>query len=109
MFHMKEQGRKATNKMDISNSPAKEFEIMVITVLTKLGRIKKHGENFNNELENIKKNQTKLKTTVTKMNTHTHKQTKKINIRLGNTEKQISDYEDRVLEITQPEQQKDAD
>lgn len=54
MFPMKEEG-KATNKMVISNLPDKKFEVMVITVLTKLEWIKKHGENINNELQNIKK------------------------------------------------------
>ena len=33
--------------MEISNLPDKEFEIMVIKMLTKLRRMDDHGENFN--------------------------------------------------------------
>ena len=48
--------------MEISNLPDKEFKIMFIKMLTKFGRRIK-----DKELENIRKNQSELKTTITKM------------------------------------------
>ena len=45
---------KTTN--ETNNLPDKEFEALVIRLLTKLGkRLDEHSENFNKELENIKK------------------------------------------------------
>ena len=61
MFQVKEQDKTAEknlNEMEISNLPDKEFKEMVIKMLTKLGRrMEEHSENFNKELENIRKNQ----------------------------------------------------
>ena len=56
-------------------------------MVTELGkRIDQHDENFNQELENTKKNKTKFKNTKTEM-----KDTLKgINSRLGDTEEHIS-------------------
>ena len=51
--------------MKIINLPDKEFKEMVIKMLVKLRRRReKHSENFNKELEleNIRKNQSQLKT-----------------------------------------------
>ena len=43
--------------MERSSLPDKEFKAMVIKMLTKLDkRTEEHSENFNKELENIKKN-----------------------------------------------------
>ena len=59
---------KITKKTQINNLPDKEFKALVIRMLTELGkRIDKHSENFNQELENIKKNQSELKNTITEM------------------------------------------
>ena len=42
--------------MEISNLPDKELKVMVIKMLTELGRrMEEHSENFNKELENIRK------------------------------------------------------
>lgn len=41
-----------TNKL-----PDKEFKAFIIVMLTELGKRLEHSENFNKELENIKKNQ----------------------------------------------------
>lgn len=42
--------------------PDKESKAIVISTLTAVGKtIDKHGENFNTELEHIKKNQLELK------------------------------------------------
>ena len=61
MFQIKEQDKyseKELNKTEISSLPDKEFKVMVIRMLTELGRrMDEYSENFNKELENIKKNQ----------------------------------------------------
>ena len=62
-----------------------------------------YSENYNQDWENIRKNQSELKNTITEM-----KNTLEwINSRLDDTEEWISNQEDRVIEITQPEQQKE--
>lgn len=50
---MKEQEKKTLNKTVISSLPDKEFKVMIIKMLTKLGKIKdEYSENFNKEIEN---------------------------------------------------------
>ena len=71
-------------------------------MLTELGKRLEHSENFNKELENIKKNQWKLENTITEMKNTLER----INRRLNGKEKCISDLEDRITEITQSEQRK---
>lgn len=49
----------------MNNLPDKEFKALVIRMLTELGkRTDEYSENFNTELENIKKNQLELKNTI---------------------------------------------
>ena len=59
MFQKKEQEKsseKELNKTD--NLPDKEYKLTVIRMFTELERrIDEHSENYNKELENIKKNQ----------------------------------------------------
>ena len=56
---MKEQEKtpgKINNEIEINTLQDKEFKVLVIRMLTKLGkRIDEHSENFNKELENIQK------------------------------------------------------
>ena len=50
MFQMKEQDKtseKDLSAIEISNVPDKELKVMVIKMLTKIGRIGDHSENFN--------------------------------------------------------------
>ena len=59
---MKEWGKKTwkkiPNETETNNLPDKQFKELVIKMLTELGkRIDEHSENFNKEIENIKKNQ----------------------------------------------------
>ena len=74
-------------------------------MLTELGRrMDEHSENFNKELENIKRNQTELKNRVTEI----YNTLEGINnSRLDDTEKWISDLEDRVVETAEAEQKKE--
>ena len=57
--------------MDVSNIPDKEFKVIVIKMITELGRrMDRHSENFNKEMENIRKYQieiTELKRTITEL------------------------------------------
>ena len=46
--------------MGISKLPDKEFQIMPIKMVTKLGRMYEHNENLNKEIENIRKYQTEV-------------------------------------------------
>ena len=63
----------------------------------------KHSGNFNQELENIKKNQIEVKNTITEIKNTLEG----INSRSDDTEERISKLEDRVVEITQAEQKKE--
>ena len=106
MFQMKEQEKispeKYPSKTEINNLHDKE--IKAIRMLTELGkRIDEHSENFNKELEYIKKEPVRSK----EDNYWNEKYTRGINRRLGDTELHISDLEDRIMEITQSEQQKE--
>ena len=57
---MKERDKtseKTLSDIEINNPLDKEFRVMVIKMLTKLGRrMDEHSENFNQELENIREN-----------------------------------------------------
>ena len=74
MFQKKEQDKtseKELNKTKISNLPDKEFKVMVIKILTELRKgMEEHSENFHQELENIKKNQSQLKNITTEIKIH---------------------------------------
>ena len=86
--------------MEISNLPDKVSKVVIIRVLTKLGRIMDwHSDKFNKGLENIRKNQSEPKNTITEMKNTLEG----INSRLDDTEVGISELEDMVVEITQCE------
>ena len=77
---------------------------MTIKMLIKLGRImKEHSKKFNNELQNIQKNETELKNTITEIFKNAQEV---INSRFKDIEECISNLEDRLLEISQGEQKK---
>ena len=71
-FQMREQDKtleENLNERELSNLPEKEFKVIVIKMLTELGRrIDEHSENFNKAMENIRKYQidvTQLKSIIT--------------------------------------------
>ena len=75
MFQMKEQEKKnpeeELSEVEICNLPDKKFKIMIVKMFKGLGRrldeqIEKLNV-LNKELENIKKNQTEMKNTITEM------------------------------------------
>ena len=69
MSQMREQDKiiaKDLNKMEISNMPDREFQVMVIKILTGLEKtVEDLSETLNKEIENIKKNQSEIKNSVT--------------------------------------------
>ena len=73
MFQMKEQDKTSEgelSEMETSNLPSKEFKVMIIKMLKELGRrMDKQSENLDvlTELENIKKNETAVKNTITEI------------------------------------------
>lgn len=87
--------------MEIRNLLYKELKAMVIKMLTKL--MEEHSEIFNKALQNIRKNQSELKNAITEV----EDALVGINNRLGNTEECINNLEDRMVEITQAEQNKE--
>ena len=71
-------------------------------MLTELRNIfKRNADHCNKELETIKMNQSKIDNSVTEIKTNLET----MNSRLNDTEEQISDLEDRIMEIIQSEQQ----
>ena len=69
---------------------------------TELGkRIDEYSENFNKELENVKKNQSQLKNAITEIKITL----KRIKSRLDDREECTSNVEDRKMKITQSEHQ----
>lgn len=83
--------------------PDKEFKALVRKVLTKLGKkVDTFNENVNRELENRKKKiQSEMNTRAEVKITH-----KSMKSTLTDTEKHVSHLEDRIMDITQSEQQK---
>ena len=104
---LKEQEKnpeKINNETEINNLPNKQFKTLVIKMLTELRkRIDVNSEHFNKELENMIKIQSEMNTSVAEIKNTLEE----MNGRLSDTEKHRSDLEDRIMEITQSEQQKE--
>ena len=111
MYQMKEQHKtpeKQLNEVDMGNLPEKEFRIMIVKILqdhrkTMEAKIKKIQEMFNKELEELKNKQTEMNNTITEMKTTLEG----ISSRITEAEKWISDLEDRMVEFTSAEQNKE--
>ena len=72
MFKMKEQDKtleEELSEVETGNLPEKEFRVVIIKMIKELGRKmdaqSEKLEVFNKELENLKKNQTKVMNTIT--------------------------------------------
>ena len=111
MLQMKEQGKNPQdqiNEEEIGNLPQKQFRIMRVKMIQDLrnrmeARIKKIQEMFNKDLEELKNKQTVMNSTITEMeNTQ-----EGINRRITEAEKCINELEDRMVEITAAEQNKE--
>ena len=101
MSQMERQDRipeKQLNEVKIGNSLEKEFRIMIVKMIPNLkkrmeAKTEKIQEMFTKDLEELKNKQTEMNNTV-----------KRINSRIAEAEEQISDLEDRMVEISAVEQ-----
>ena len=108
---MKEQDKtpeKQLNEEEIGNLPEKVFRIMIVKMIQDLGKrmeakIEKMQEMFNKDLEKLKNKQTEMNNTITEMKTTLEG----INSRITKAEEQTSDLEDRMVEFTAAEQNKE--
>lgn len=92
--------------MDMNNLPDKDFKMLVIMFMESRRIMEGYNEKFNKEIENIRKFQTELtelKNTITELKNTL----KDIYSKLDNAESWISHLEDKVVDITQIEQQKE--
>lgn len=90
--------------METSNLLDKEFEVMIVRMLSELQRrrMDEHNKNFNTEAENIEKSQTKGKKIITEIKNAPEGTSS----RFHETEEWISKLEDSVAVITLVEQKK---
>ena len=109
MLLMKEQGKNLQDQQSeekIGNLPEKEFRVMIVNMIQDLGKrkeawIEKIKEMFNKGLE------TKEQTNSDEQcNNQNEKRLEGINSRITEAEEQISELEDRIVEITAVEQNK---
>ena len=111
MYQMKEQDKtpdKQLSEVEIGNLPEKEFRIMIVKMMQNLGKrmeakIEKTYEMFNKDLGELKNKPTEMNNTKTEMKTTL----KGINSRISEAEEWISDLQDRMMELTAAEQNKE--
>ena len=104
---MKEQGKTPpdlTNEEEIGSLPEREFRKMIVKLIQNLGnRMEKTQETFNKELEELKRKQTAINNTINE----TKNSLEGIKSRITEEEEWISDLEDKILEITTAEKNKE--
>ena len=111
MYQMKEQDKtpeKQLNEVEIGNLPEKEFRIMIVKMIQDLRKrmaatIEKMQEMFNKDLEELKNKQTEMNNTITEMKNIVEG----INTRITKEEARIRHLEDRMVEFTAMEQNKE--
>ena len=103
---MKEQDKTPEEQLseaETGNLPEKEFRIMIVKMIQDLGiRMEAKIEKIQ-ELEDIKNKQTETNNTITEMKTTLEG----INSQINEAEEWISELEDRMLEITAVERNKE--
>ena len=107
MLQVKEQGKHLQvqiNEEEIDNLLEKVFRVMIVKMIQNLGnRMEKIQETFNKDLEELKSKQTMMNNTINEINNSLEG----INSRITKAEKQISNMEDKRVEITTAEQNKE--
>ena len=89
---------------EISSLPEKEFRVMIVKMIQNLGnRMQKIKEMYNKDLEELKSKQTMMKNTINEIKNSLEG----INSRKTEAEERISDLEDKIVEITTAEQNKE--
>ena len=104
---MKEQSKSPpdeTNEEETGSLPEKEFRVMTVNMIQNIGnRIEKIQETFNKDLEELKSKQTMMNNTIN----GTKNSLEAINSRITEAEERTSDLEDKIVEITTAEQDKE--
>ena len=104
---MKEQGRNPPdlkNEEEIGSLPEKEFRIMRVKMIQNPGnRMEKIQETFNKDLEELKSKQAMMNNTINEIKNSREG----INSRITEKEERIRDPEDKIVEITTAEQNKE--
>ena len=104
---MKEQGKNSpgqTNEEEIGSLPEKEFRVMIVKMIQNPGnRMEKIQEMFNKDLEELKSKHTMMNNTINEIKNSLEG----INSRITKAEEQISDLEDKTVEITTTEKNKE--
>ena len=107
MQQMKEQGKNPpdqTNEEEIGSVPEKEFRVMIVKMIQNLrNRMEKIHETFNKDLEEIKSKQTMMNNTISEIKNILEG----FNSRITEAEEWISELEDKIVEITAAEQNKE--
>ena len=111
MYRVKEQDKtpeKQLNEVEIGKLPEKELTIMIVKMIQDLrkrmeAKIEKTQEMFNKDLDKLKNKQTEMNNKIIAMKNTLEG----INSRITEAEEQTSDLEDRMVEFTAVEQNKE--
>ena len=104
---MKEQGKnppEQTNVEEIGSLREKEFRVMIVKMIPNLGTgMENRQETFNKDLEELKSKQTMMNNTINGIKNSLEGN----NSRITEAEEWINDLEDKIVEITTAEQNKE--
>ena len=104
---MKEQGKNPPdqkNEEEVGSLPEKEFRVMIVKMIQNLGnRMEKIQETFNKDLEQLKSKQTMMNNTINEIISSLEG----INSRITESEERIRDLEEKIVEKTTGEQNKE--
>ena len=105
--HMKEQGKTPpdqTHKVELGSLLEKEFREMIEKMIQNLGnRMEKIQEMFNKDIEEVKNKQTMMNNTINEIKNALEG----VNSRITETEERITDLEDKIMEITTAQHNKE--
>ena len=104
---MKKQGKNPpdqTNEEEIGSLPEKEFRVMIVKMIQNLGNtMEKIKDTFNKDLEDLKSKQTMMNNPIHEIKNSLER----INSRITRAGEWISRLEDKIMEITTEEQNKE--
>ena len=111
MAQMNEQGKNLQdqiNEEEIGNLPEKELRVMIVKMIQNLGnrmeaQTEKIQETFNKDIEELKSKKTMKNNIINEIKNTLEG----ISSTITEAEEQRSDLEDRIVEITTPEQNKE--
>ena len=95
-----------TNEEEIDSLRGKEFRVLIVKMIQNLGnRMEKIQEMFNKDIEELKSKQTMMNNTRNEIKNSLEG----INSIITEAEEQISELEDKIVEITTTEQKKEKE